>query len=329
MVSLSQPWALLLLPVLGLALWLGRGRQGSTLGVPDGEAARLAAAGTGLAWLPEACRLAGLVLAVLALAGPGLGHREEVWHGRGVDIMLVVDLSETMAAMDFREGERTVTRLAAVAGEAARFAAARPGDRIGLVAFGTRAYTVLPPTADHRALDQALAALTVGAAGKRTALGDALGLGVKRLREAAGLSKVIVLCSDGRSNAGELSPEAAVELAKAAGVVIHTVGVGGEAPAPFLVDHPLLGTEVVYEKADIDEAALRRLAGATGGTFRRAEDAAGLGEAIWRISAMAQSDMTAVGVGEPRSLAPILAGLAALALAGFAVLCGTRFTRLP
>lgn len=329
MISLSQPWALALVPALGLALWLGRRRRGPALGVPDGEAARLAAAKTGLAWLPEACRLAGVGLAVLALAGPGLGQREAVWHGRGVDIMLVVDLSETMAALDFHEDKRTVTRLAAVADEAVRFAKARPGDRIGLVAFGSRAYTVLPPSPDHLALERALRALTVGAAGKRTALGDALGLGVKRLREAAGLAKVLVLCSDGRSNAGTLSPETAAALAKAAGVVVHTVGVGGNKPAPFLVDHPLLGTEIVYEKADIDETALRRLATATGGTFRRAEDAAGLGEAIRRISAMAPSDMTAVTVGTPQSLAPTLAGLAALALAGYALLAGTRFTRLP
>jgi Ca-activated chloride channel homolog len=329
MVSLAHPLALLLLPLLGVALWLGRRRPGPALGLPDGRAAQAAAAGPGLAWLPGACRLAGAVLAALALAGPGIGPQSVLWRGRGVDIMLVVDLSETMAAMDFHQGNRSITRLAAVAEEVARFAAARPGDRIGLVAFGSRAYTVLPPTDDQTALTRALATLNVGAAGKRTALGDGLALGVKRLRDAPGRSRVLVLFSDGRSNTGEISPEQAAAVAAAQGVTIQAVGIGSEAPAPFLIDHPLLGPEIVQEKADIDEAALRRLAEATGGLFWRAEDAAGLAEAIRRVGTMAPSDMVAMATGKRISLTPPLAALAGLALAAFALLSGTRFTRLP
>jgi Ca-activated chloride channel family protein len=329
MVSLSHPLALLLLPLLALAIWLRRHRPDPALGIPDGRAALAAAASPGLAWLPEACRLFGVVLVALALAGPGLGPETVLWRGRGVDLMLVVDLSESMAALDFRQGDRSISRLEAVAGEAGRFAAARPGDRIGLVAFGTRAYTVMPPTADHQALDQALKALAVGAAGKRTALGDALALAVKRLRDAPGRAKAVVICSDGRANAGETRPEAAAGLAKALGVTIHAVGVGGDQPAPFLIDHPLLGPEIVHEKADLDEAALSGLAKATGGLYWRAADAAGLAEAIRRIGDMEPSDMVATGNGDRFSLTPLLAGLAVLALAAFAGLSGTRFTRLP
>lgn len=243
--------------------------------------------------------------------------------------MLVVDLSETMAALDFHQNNRSVSRLTAVTAEAARFAAARPGDRIGLIAFGSRAYTVMPPTADHRALTQALAALRVGAAGKRTALGDALALAVKRLRHAPGRSKAIVLFSDGRANSGDIAPLQAAALAADQGVPIHAVGVGGDRPAPFLIEHPLLGPEIVQEKADIDEAALQALTRPTGGLFWHAADTAGLAQAIRRIDGLAPSDMRAVRSGQRFSLTPWLAGLAGLALAAFAVLSGTRFVRLP
>lgn len=329
MALLTHPWALAALPVLAACFWLGRRRPGPALGIPDGAAAQAAASGPGLSWLPGACRMAGLLLLVLALAGPRPGPETVTWHGRGVDAMLVVDLSESMAAMDFRQADHSLTRLAAVVAVAKRFAAARPGDRLGLVAFGTRAHTVMPPTADHLALGQALDNLTVGAAGKRTALGDALALAVKRLTDAPGRAKVVVVFTDGRSNAGEVSPEAAAKLAATRGITIQAVGVGGDAPAPFLVEHPLLGPEVVYEKADIDAAGLRELARTTGGVFWRAADTAGLEAALTRIDALAPSDMVARRNADQPSPTPFLAALATLLLAGYAWLAATRFARLP
>jgi len=329
MVSLSHPLALLLLPLLAAILWWRRRRPRPSLGLPDGKAILAAASGPGLGWLPAACRIGGLLLAGLALTGPRIGPETITYHGRGVDLILCIDLSESMAAMDFRLGNRSVSRLEAVADMAERFVATRPGDRVGLVAFGSRAYTVLPPTVDHAAVIRALRALDVGAAGKRTALGDALVLAVKHLQNAPGLSKAAVILSDGTSNAGETSPTEAAALAAGRGITVHAVGVGGDAPAPFLVDHPLLGPEIVYEKATIDETAMRELAQATGGMFWRAADAKGLAQAIARIGSMEPSDMTARGAGDRRSLVPPLAALATIFLTAFAILSGTRFARLP
>jgi Ca-activated chloride channel homolog len=329
MALLTQPWALAALPVLAVCYWLRRRRPGPALGIPDGDAAAAAVSGPGLSWLPGACRIAGLCLAVLALAGPRLGPETVTWHGRGVDIMLAVDLSESMAAMDFRQTDRSLTRLAAVTEVAKRFAAARPGDRIGLIAFGTRAHTVMPPTADHTALVSALDGLVVGAAGKRTALGDALVLAVRHLAEAPGRAKVVVVFTDGRSNVGEVSPEDAAHLAADQGVSIQAVGVGGDAPAPFLVDHPLLGPEIVYEKADIDIAGLEDLARITGGAFWRAADTAGLDTAIRRIDAREPSDMVATRGADQPSPTPALAAVASLLLTAYAVLGASRFARLP
>lgn len=329
MVTLSHPLALLALPLLAALFWWRRHRPRPSLGLPDGRAIAAAGSGPGWRWLPAACRIGGLVLLALALSGPRWGHETIRYHGRGVDLMLCIDLSESMAAMDFRLGNRSVSRLEAVADVAERFVASRPGDRIGLVAFGSRAYTVLPPTDDHAALIRALHALTVGAAGKRTALGDALVLAVKHLYGAPGRSKAAVMLSDGTSNAGETSPTEAAALAAGHGITVYAVGVGGDAPAPFLVDHPLLGPEIVYEKAAIDETGLRELAKTTGGFFWRASEMAGLARTINRIGDMEPTDMTARRIGERFSLTPPLIALAALLLTAFAVLAGSRFTELP
>lgn len=329
MPELNHPWALLGLPLVALILWWRQRRPKPHLGLPDGQAILAAAASPGWAWLPTACHIAGLTLVVLALADPRIGPQRLTYRGKGVDLMFCLDLSESMSAMDFRIGKRSVSRLEAVANVAERFITSRPGDRVGLVAFGSRAYTVLPPTADHQAVIQALRSLEVGAAGKRTAMGDALVLAVKRLQHAPGRSKAVLIFSDGSSNAGETTPEEAATLAADKHVTVYSVGVGTDEPAPFLVDHPLLGPEIVYEKAPVDASTMRELANATGGIFWRAEDIGGIDRAIARVGAMEPTDIKASITGDRRSLAPILAGLAAVLLTAFALLGGTRYVRLP
>lgn len=329
MITLAHPQALALLALLPLALLLRRRRRPAALGVADIDSALTVAAPSVLAAVPLACRVLGLAVLVLALAGPRLVEETAVYQGRGLAIMLVVDLSESMAAMDMRLTDRTVTRLEAVAEAAARFAAAHPGDRIGLVAFGSRAYAVIPPTVDRSALTEALSKLSVGAAGRRTAMGDALGLAVKRLAGAPGLGRVAVVFGDGRSNAGEVSPEAAALAAADRGVVVYSVGVGSDEPAPFLVTHPLLGSQIVTEKAEVDATTLAAMATATGGAYWRAEDATGLDRAVADLSARTPSDMTAIPAAGDVSLAPLAVALAVSLLTVYAGLAATRFVRLP
>ncbi|KHK00859.1 VWA domain-containing protein [Desulfovibrio sp. TomC] len=327
--ALAHPLALLLLLALPLASLLRRrlANRGA-LGLPDPAAVRAAGRPSLAVRLPGLLRPLGAALAICALAGPGLAPGEPVLLGRGVDIMLAIDLSESMAAMDMRLTDRTVTRLEAVAEAAGRFAAARPGDRIGLVAFGSRAYTVIPPTTDRDVLHKALSSLEVGAAGRKTAMGDALGLAVKRLAESPGLSRVAVLFGDGRSNTGELDPQTAARTAAARGVRVFAVGVGGDEPAAFLVSHPLLGRQIVYEKAPVDTQTLAAMAKGGGGEFFRAEDAAGLARASAAIAALEPSDILAV----PRDavpLAPLLAAASVCLLTLWAALGATRALRLP
>jgi Ca-activated chloride channel family protein len=329
LISLAHPWVLLAALALPMLEFLRRRRRRPALGVADGEAALAAASSPGWAFTVPLCRHLGLCLLACALAGPELRPESATYTGRGLDIMLAVDVSESMAAMDFKAADRSVTRLEAVAEAARSFAAARPGDRIGLIAFGSRAYTVIPPTADRTALNQALSRLDVGAAGKRTAMGDGLGLAVKRLRQTTGLSRVAAVFSDGRSNAGEISPETAALAAVDHKVRVYAVGVGGDEPAPFLVNHPLLGREIIYEKATVDEKTLSDIARTTGGAYFRAGDAAGLAQALAALDGLEKSDMTVAATTGGVSLAGLCIALAVCALTAYAALANTRFVRLP
>lgn len=322
MFSLELPPALLLLLIPAFLARRSRRQRRPALGIPDGAA--LAAAPrtlrTRLVGPVEALPLLALAFLALALAGPRYGQGEAVEEARGVDIVLAVDVSESMAGMDFPVNGKELSRLEAVKRVAGEFIASRKGDRVGLVAFGERADTLVPPTPDHAALLSALERLSIGASGKRTAIGDAVGVSVKRLRQARGQSRVVILFTDGRNNAGRLDPGRAARLAGRAGVKVHAVGVGGDAPAPFYMDHPALGRQVVYQAVEIDEKTLRELAGTTGGLYFRATDAAGLATIGRNIAAMDKTTVTVRHRAEYASLAgyflvPALVLLALYALA--------------
>jgi Ca-activated chloride channel family protein len=328
MITLAHPTALLLVLALAGAMLLRRGQRGrGALALPGAGLGH--SGGPGLAVrLPELLRPAGILLAILALAGPGLAPGETTYSGQGVDLMLAIDLSPSMAAMDMPQGQRTVTRLAAVVEAARALADSRPGDRIGLVAFGARAYAVLPPTTDRASLAQALAHLEPGAAGARTAMGDAVGLAAKRLIEGPGLSRAVIVFGDGRSNAGETDPIAAARAAARHGVKVFAVGVGRDGPAPFLVSHPLLGRQVVHESAPVDAAALAAMAREGDGVFWSADDPAGLARATAAIHGLTPSDIRAVAP-DTVPLAPPLAGAAACLLAAWAAWASGRGLKLP
>ncbi len=328
MIALAHPAALALVLLLPAALWLRHqsDRRGAAALPGAGEVR-----GVGLSFalrLGGLLRPLGLVVAILALAGPSLPPDTPSYVGRGVDLMFAVDLSPSMAAMDMPAQGRTITRLAAVVEAAGKLTEARPGDRIGLVGFGARAYLIVPPTTDRTALVQALASLDTGAAGPKTAMGDAVGLAAKRLAESPGLAKAVIVFGDGRSNAGEADPVAAAQAAARHGVNVFAVGVGGDGPAPFLVAHPILGKQIITEAAPVDEAALTAMVRAGGGAFWRAVDPAALARATAAIDTMTPSDIRA----EPdrgQSLTPLLAGLAVCLLTAWAALAATRGLALP
>lgn len=217
-------------------------------------------------WLLPAV-LAWLLL-VTAAARP-------IWQGdpvelpvSGRDLMLAVDISGSMQIEDIVQGGKQVNRLVAVKEVAGDFIRRRVGDRIGLILFGSQAYVQTPLTFDRKTVQSLLQDAAIGLAGEQTAIGDAIGLAVKRLLQNPEGSKVLVLLTDGASNAGEVQPLKAAELAAKEGLTIYTIGIG----ADEMMVNSFFGSQRVNPSADLDEKTLGAIAKATGGKYFRARD---------------------------------------------------------
>ena len=304
MIDFAQPWLLLLLP-LPLAVWWllpsAPERQAGALRVPFYAQLRsLPAGGEAVArrgWLAFAIKLAAWLLLVVAAAQPRwMGEPRQVTT-EGRDLLMALDLSGSMAIEDFDVSGRPVDRLRVVKAVAREFVRNRSGDRVGLVLFGTRAYLQAPLTHDRATVVEMLDEAELGLAGEETAIGDAIGLAVKHLRKRPAEERVLVLLSDGASNAGVLEPLRAAAVAAREGVRIHTIGIGsGEQ-----VVQTLLGPRRVSND-QLDEAALQRVAEATGGVYFRARDTAGLVDVYQRIDALEPTEGEAARVRPTRAL---------------------------
>lgn len=275
MIHFEWPWMFALLPLpLLLYFLLPRAAelQEAALRVPNLDRfATDSQTGPGMVKqkpLLLAASLLAWLLLVLAAARP-------VWFGdpvelpmKGRNLMLAVDLSGSMRTPDYELGGRQVSRLDAIKALAGEFIERRVGDRIGLVLFGTRAYLQTPLTFDRKTVHSLLDESAIGLAGEETAIGDAIGLAVKRLRETNEGDKILILLTDGVSNAGEVAPAKAAELAAKEGITIYTVGIGSE----YMKINTLFGTQTVKTPNDLDEDGLREIANATGGRYFRASD---------------------------------------------------------
>ncbi len=238
--------------------------------------------------LPLALRFLVLALLIIALARPQEGHKSTEILSTGVDIMLALDTSGSMRALDFIEDAKRITRLAVVKGVVSNFIDNRRNDRVGMVVFGEQAYTQCPLTLDHDILQSFLRKLEIGMAGDSTAIGSAIGIAVKRLKDLESKSKVIILLTDGRNNAGSLLPLQAARTAKTFGIKIHTISVGTKGKAPFLVNS-IFGQRYVYQEVDVDETTLKKISQITGGEYFRAADLESLKNIYAQIDAMEKS----------------------------------------
>ena len=192
----------------------------------------------------------------------------------GRDLMMAVDLSDSMRTADFKVDGKTVDRLSATKSVATEFIENRRGDRLGLVLFGSRAYLQTPLTFDTKTVNRLLLESAIGLAGERTAIGDAIGLTLKRLGGSAQQSQVLILLTDGANTAGEVTPIKAAQLAAQRGLKIYTIGIGAEE----MVVQTLLGTRKTNPSAQLDEKALATIAELTGGRYFRARDTEELAE---------------------------------------------------
>ena len=281
-------------------------------------------------WLP-ALRAAALILLAVALLRPQTGRQPTRIWSQGVDIILALDTSRSMEALDLDPDKPIAqrrSRLKVVREVVAHFIERRPDDQIGLVVFGGESRTHCPLTLDHGIVATLLAEVVPGMAGDQTAIGQGLATAVRRLSRSPARSKVIILLTDGSNNAGAMSPKKAAELALALGIKVYTVGAGGRGQAPFLVDS-MFGKQVQYANVDIDEEALREIATISHGAYFRAEDGRAL-EAIYEhIDALEKTELTSRGVSEHQEAFFWPLGLAVALLAAERLLAGTWLRRLP
>ena len=250
-----------------------------------------------LSILPLVLRMIAISLLVLALARPQEGHKRTEILSVGVDIMLALDTSGSMQALDFIKDEKRDTRLAMVKDVVSQFIENRPNDRMGMVVFGSEAYTQCPLTLDQEILQSFLSKLDIGMAGNSTAIGSAIGIAVKRLKDLESKSKVIILLTDGRNNAGNLPPLQAAQTAKAFGIKIHTIAVGTHGKAPFLVNS-IFGQRYEYQQVDIDEDTLKKISDLTGGQYFRATNLESLKAIYKQIDEMEKSEVKVIDHSE-------------------------------
>ncbi|MEI7662848.1 MAG: VWA domain-containing protein [Bacteroidota bacterium] len=215
-------------------------------------------------------RLLAIILLIIALARPQTSLSRQDISVEGIDLVIALDVSGSMLAMDFKPD-----RLEAAKDVAIEFIDGRPNDRIGLVIFSGETFTQCPLTTDHAVLKNLFRDIHSGMIDDGTALGDGLATAVTRLRGSKAISKVIILLTDGCNNMGALDPHSASEIAKLYGIRIYTVGIGTIGQAPYPVQTPF-GMQTQMMKVDIDEPLLMEIAKATDGKYFRATNNAKL-----------------------------------------------------
>jgi Ca-activated chloride channel family protein len=273
-------------------------------------------------------KVLALLLLILALARPQWGDRKVNVTTEGVNIILALDLSESMRALDFKRDKKIVTRLEAVKTVVRDFIMQRQGDRIGMVVFGSNAFTQLPLTRDYNTIAFILDRLKIGAAGPRTAIGDAIGISLKRLEDIESKSNIIILLTDGKSNSGELAWQDAAKIAVQRKVKIYTIGVGTKGEAPFLVDG-MFGKRYVYQRVDVDLDALKSIAEQTDGSFFQAGDLNSLKTIYKMINNLEKTKVDVEKWVEYKELYPGLLGAGLIFLLFYILLSNTRFLRIP
>ena len=276
--ALHDPLWLLALLALPLLMWLRSRRRVPVLLVPFAAAWHRPSLAAPSRW-PVALACAGLALLVGALARPQRVEDKREVRSEGYDIMLAIDLSTSMRAEDFKKDGEPINRLQAIKPVIQAFIERRPADRIGIVLFSGRAYTMAPLTFDHGWLARQLARIRIGMIEDGTAIGDGLGVALTRLeqakRDSSGrrMGAFVVLMTDGANNRGALQPHQAAELAKSRGIPVYTIGAGqeGYVNVPVYDDN---NRKLGYRRmlSDLDEPQLRQIAEATGGKFFRVSD---------------------------------------------------------
>lgn len=241
-----------------------------------------------LGGLPRILRYAALALMFLALARPQAGQNTEETYNQGIDIMMVLDTSTSMRAIDFKPSDR----LAAAKKVAKEFVKARKYDRIGVVVFSGLSFTQCPLTSDHDTVLDFIDQVEIGMTEvDGTAIGSAIATAANRLKDSTGKSKVMILITDGRSNMGEIDPFTAAQTAGALDIKIYTIGAGQPGGALYPVEDVWGKRYVKMPEQELDEHTLAKIADTTGGRYFRATDSDSLSRILKQINEMEKTEI--------------------------------------
>lgn len=282
MISFAWPWLLLLLPLPLVVYWLPqkqKSRTSAALIIPQ------LLSGTVNTTATTVSKKSPLITLSLCWALTVLALSQPQWLGETIDIptegremMIAVDLSGSMQIEDMSLNNRTVNRLDMLKEVLGNFIERRVGDRLGLILFADDAYMQTPMTFDRKTVKQMLDESQLGLVGRKTAIGDAIALAVKRFDAKQKSNKILLLLTDGQNTAGKITPEQALELAIAKDITIYSIGIG----ADVMLQQSLFGTRRVNPSSELDEKTLTKLALETGGKYFRAKDSQGM-ELIYNL----------------------------------------------
>lgn len=282
-------WLLLLLPIaIALHVWRRIKNKRPSLTFSDTSfltdlPGNWRAYGT---WVAPVLQWIAFLLIVLGMARPQLQNTTVERSAEGIDIVLSLDISTSMRAEDLKPN-----RFEAARNVAKDFINKRLSDRIGLVVFAQKSFTVVPPTLDYQLLKQLLDDVEMGMIEDGTAIGMGLATAVNRLKDSEAKSKVIILLTDGQNNSGEIDPVTAADLAASYGIKIYTIGAGTRGTAPYPVQDPIFGKRYQNVRVDIDENMLTRIADMTGGAYFRATDTEKLREIYEQIDQLEKTEI--------------------------------------
>lgn len=331
MLSFKDPWFFLLLILIPVLVYRYLRRRHGTVRFSSVDSLKRIRPSWAI-WARHgllALKCLTVLLLVIALARPQKGRAETKITTEGIDIMLAVDVSGSMMAEDFQLGEEHRNRLYVVKEVVRDFIKGRENDRIGIVTFAGRPYTLCPLTLDYGWLIQQLDRAEIGMIEDGTAIGSAIATSMNRLRSSTAKSKIIILLTDGRNNAGRVDPITAADASAALNVKIYTIGAGTKGLAPFPV-RDFFGNKVYQQvKVEIDDESLMNIAQKTGGKYFRATDTESLRNIYEEIDKMETTKIESTEFLEYREFYPYLLILAIISFVTEIGLANTRFRRLP
>lgn len=274
-------------------------------------------------------RFLAIALLIFALARPQTPIADSKIHSEGIDIVLAIDCSTSMLAEDFRLGGQRQNRIEVVKSVVKDFIMGRKNDRIAIVAFASRAYTVCPLTLDYGWLLDNLERVKTGLVEDGTAIGSGIATSLNRLKDAKAKSKVVILLTDGRNNTGKISPLTAAEAAKALKIKVYTIGAGSKGPVPYPVKDFFGNTVYQPVQIDIDEDTLIKIAEMTGAKYFRATDTESLRKIYKEIDSLEKTDIEESGYLEYNELFNVFLILALVFLLSDIVLSNTVLRKIP